>query len=274
MTRRDFGRPALLTALLGAAIVAGACGAGQGSPTDSVALPTPTPTMTTSPPSATPIATQSAMPSDAPEPIGHRIQAGSNVSRPFAPPRGFGVCVIPPQTGCRESSADDSIRITFIVPDGWASGFDDAAITKVTTPTYGPSGMSLHFLRGGWLFSDPCLKVDTVPDMPVGPSVDDFADALAAHPKLDVTTPVDVSLDGYSGKYLDLQVPSDIDECTGNYYPWAPAFYAQGPNHRWHVRILDVDGVRVVIQNGDFEGTVPQDLAEMHAIIESIKIEP
>jgi hypothetical protein len=134
--------------------------------------------------------------------------------------------------------------------------------------------MSLHFLRGGWLFSDPCLKVDTVPDMPVGPSVDDFADALAAHPKLDVTTPVDVSLDGYSGKYLDLQVPSDIDECTGNYYPWAPAFYAQGPNHRWHVRILDVDGVRVVIQNGDFEGTLPEDLAEMHAVIESIQIAP
>jgi hypothetical protein len=58
------------------------------------------------------------------------------------------------------------------------------------------------------------------------------------------------------------------------YYPWAPAFYAQGPNHRWHVWSLDVDGVRVVIQSGDFPGTWPEDLAEMHAIIESIQIEP
>jgi hypothetical protein len=162
----------------------------------------------------------------------------------------------------------------FTVPAEWASGFGGTAITKAAAGTYAPSGMSLHFLRGGWLFSDPCLKVDTKPDIEVGPSADDFADALAAHPLLDVTTPVDVSLGGYSGKYLDLQVPSDIDDCTGNYYPWAPAFYAQGPNHRWHIWSLDVDGIRVVIQNGDFVGTLPGDLAEMHAIIESIQIQP
>ena len=247
-------------------IQSGAVSPSIGGP-DQTATPKTTTTTTAAP-------TPSAMPSKTLEPIGHRIPAGPNVSRPFAPPKGFGVCVIPPQAKCRESSADDAIRITFTVPDGWASGFDDAAITKVTTPTYGPSGMSLHFLRGGWLFSDPCLKVDSVPDIAVGPTVDDFADALAAHPKLDLTTPVDVSLGGYSGKYLDLQVPSDIDACTGNYYPWAPAFYAQGPNHRWHVWSLDVDGVRVVIQSGDFPGTLPEDLAEMHAIIESIQIEP
>jgi len=29
-----------------------------------------------------------------------------------------------------------------------------------------------------------------------------------------------------------------------------------------------------MIQSGDFPGTLPQDLAEMHAIIESIQIEP
>jgi hypothetical protein len=53
-----------------------------------------------------------------------------------------------------------------------------------------------------------------------------------------------------------------------------PAFYAQGPHHRWHIWSLDVDGVRVVIQSGDFPGTLPQDLAEMHAIIDSIQIQP
>ena len=77
------------------------------------------------------------------------------------------------------------------------------------------------------------------------------------------------ALGGYSGKYLDLQVPSDISGCPETYYPWAPAFYAQGPNHRWHLWSLDVDGVRVVIQSGDFAGTLPKDLAEMHAIIDS-----
>ena len=43
--------------------------------------------------------------------------------------------------------------------------------------------------------------------------------------------------------------------CPIDYYPWAPAFYAQGPSHRWHIWSLDVEGVRVVIQSGDFAGT-------------------
>jgi hypothetical protein len=134
--------------------------------------------------------------------------------------------------------------------------------------------MSLHFLRGGWLFSDPCLKADTLPDVEVGPTAGDFVDALVAHPRLDVTTPVDVTLGGYSGKYVDLQVPSDISACAESYFPWGPAFYAQGPNHRWHIGSLDVDDVRLVIQSGDFAGTLPRDLAEMRTIVESIQIEP
>ena len=68
-------------------------------------------------------------------------------------------------------------------------------------------------------------------------------------------------------------MPSDISGCEV-YRPLDPAFYAQGPNHRWHIWILDVDGLRVVIQSGDYAGTLPQDLAEMHAIIDSINIEP
>jgi hypothetical protein len=34
-----------------------------------------------------------------------------------------------------------------------------------------------------------------------------------------------------------------------------------------------VDDVRVVIQSGDFAGTLPHDRAEMKAIIESIQIQ-
>jgi len=270
--RRLSGRrlAALLTGLLGAAIAASACGAAPGSAAKSSALPTTTPTPATSP-SDTPPST--VKPSPTPEVIGERLAAGTHTARPFDPavPEPWGVCA--GQSECAETTDDDSIQITYTVPEGWAFGFR-AAVTKPSAGTVAPSGMSLHFLRGGWLFSDPCLKVDTLPDIPVGPSADDFAGALAAHPLLDATAPVDVTLGGFSGKYLDLQVPSDIGDCAGSYYPWAPAFYAQGPNHRWHVWSLDVDGVRVVIQSGDFAATLPKDLAEMHAIIESIKIEP
>jgi hypothetical protein len=259
-----------------ALLVMTGCSTGQSTESvaasGSAALPTPTLTPMASPTDARP----SAEPSPSFDVIGERIAAGTHVVKPFPPPRdaawtGHGLCA--GQAGCTEPSDDDSIRITFTVPDGWALA-EDVAVTKPSASTGAPRGMSLHFLRGGWLYRDPCIKVDGPPDVEVGPSADDFADALAAHPLLDATTPVETTLGGYSGKYVDLQLPADIAKCPFGYYPWAPAFYAQGPNHRWHIRSLDVEGVRVVIQNGDFAGTLPEDLAEMQAIIESIKIEP
>ena len=50
--------------------------------------------------------------------------------------------------------------------------------------------------------------------------------------------------------------------------------YAQGPSHRWHLWILDVDDVRVVVQAMDYAGTSPQRRAELQAIVDSIRIEP
>ena len=126
-----------------------------------------------------------------------------------------------------------------------------------------------------WLYSDPCR--------PAGrssrsghrnrPTVADFATALDTHPLLDVTTPVDVALAGYSGKYLDLQVPADISECV-TYLPIEATIYAQGPSHRWHYWILDVEGIRVVIQSYDYPGTSAQHRTELQSIVDSIQITP
>ena len=78
-----------------------------------------------------------------------------------------------------------------------------------------PNAAGLLVGRGAWLLTDPCTNAYHLepPDVAVGPSVDDFANALADHPLLDVTDPVDVELAGYPGKYLDLQVPADISMC-------------------------------------------------------------
>ncbi len=126
-------------------------------------------------------------------------------------------------------------------------------------------------MRGSWLASDPCAEAN--PDIPVGPSVDDFANALAEHPLLDTTAPVDITLDGYSGKYMDLQTPADLTGCAF-YRPWDPGIYAQGAGQRWHLWILDVDGIRVVIHADDYEGTSAQHQAELRAMVDSIQIEP
>jgi hypothetical protein len=177
------------------------------------------------------------------------------------------------QPGCSPSSAHDAVLITLTVPGGWAGIL--GTIWLAEQENRAPDGAGLLIGRGAWLLTDPCTKDNhAIPaDVAVGPSVDDFAKALADHPLLDVTDPVDVSLAGYSGKYVDLQVPADLSMCEV-YRPFDPGIYAQGPGHRWHLWILDVDGLRIVVQSTDYLGTSAKHRTELQAIVDSIKIEP
>lgn len=204
------------------------------------------------------------------------LAPGTYVSTPFAPGKPYTSCMAPPQPGCSESE-DDSIRFTLTVPDGWAGV--DSAVWLASEENSAPGGAAMGFGRGGWLHSDPCLTrarllAGVQPDLAVGPGVDEFANAIADHPLLDATDPVPVTLGGYSGKYVDLQLPADLTGCEESFYPWEPGIYAQGPGHRWQLWILDVDGVRVVVMETDYAGTSAQRKAELEAIVQSIQIEP
>jgi hypothetical protein len=153
--------------------------------------PVPTPSPTASPtPSPSPIVL-----------VEGPLAAGSYVTTPFDESVGsLGVCEYDTQAGCTEDPADDTIRISFTVPEGWA-GTPLSIVKSIWLAVEGqaaPAGAWLDFERGGWLYADPCGGTPP-PTIPVGPTVADFANALADHPKLDVTTPVDVTLAGYRG---------------------------------------------------------------------------
>lgn len=124
-------------------------------------------------------------------------------------------------------------------------------------------------------------------DPPVGPTVDDLATALSDLAPFEVTSPPgDVTVYGYRGKHLELTVPDvAFDRCDdGDLRSWiAPmdaaeegdAFYGYtGPGYREEYWILDVDGTRLVIAAGRSSGSPPEDLAELRAILDSIRIEP
>jgi hypothetical protein len=205
------------------------------------------------------------------------LAPGTYVAAPLASAL-FNSCMSPPQPGCSESE-DDSIRVTFTVPGGWAGLQGYGAIALAAEGTSSPAGASMGIGRGSWLHSDPCLTAarlaaDVRPDVVVGPGVDEFASAIADHPLLDATDPVPVTLGGFSGKYVDLQLPTDLTGCATSYYPWEPGIYAQGPGHRWHLWILDVDGIRLLVQTTDYAGTSAQHRAELDAIVQSIQIKP
>jgi len=234
-----------------------------------VSVPSPTPS-----PTPSPIPSLSPSPSPASFPEGP-LPAGSYAIQPFVGPGGL--CA--GQSGCVEAGAeDDSVRMTLTVPDGWAGL--DGAITRAVESYSPPGGAALLFGRGGWLYSKLCGGPG--PDIPTGTTVDEFVTALVDHPDLDLTSPVDVTLGGYSGKYLELRAPANTttdelgpDPSGCNYYfVWEPGIYAQGPNALWRIWVLDVDGVRVVVRSDSFPGTTPQVQAQLQAIVDSIQIEP
>ena len=225
-------------------------------------------------PGASPTATPSPTPSPSPVALHDgALAAGSYLVNPSTHPA-WTACPQPTTPGCSDPAAAKSIRFRMTVPEGWAG--IGPAVWLATEEAAPPGGATVGFGRGSWMHSDPCRDAPE-PDFPVvevGPTVDDFADALADNPKLEVTAPVAVTLGGYSGKYVDLQVPSDISRCPTSYFVWEPGIYAQGPSQRWHLWILDVNGVRVVVQSTDYAGTSAQDRADMQAIVDSIQIEP
>ncbi len=263
-----------------AVVVINGCSDGQAVGSGAAASPSRAPTPTTGPASAPPSASAAASAAEVPLRDGP-LQDGTYVTAPFIQP-GSDACFVPPQPGCIDATNDDSIRVTFTVPDGWA-GIGPDGIWLASVGSEPPGGAGASFSRGASLYSDPCRAAGT-PEIPVGPTVADFVDAISDHPLLDATPPVDVTLAGYSGKYLDIQVPADptiqgssepasLAGCP-IYRPWEPGVFAQGPSHRWHLWILDVEGVRVVVETMDYAATSVQHRAELQAIVDSVRITP
>ena len=200
-----------------------------------------------------------------------------------------------PGTYFIDPDADPStpLRVVFEVPvEGWSSWIGAAksegdwvavSITSVT-----------NLVRHG-------CRDHSQADPPVGPSVDDLAAAMADLGPFRVTSPpTDVTIYGYSGKHLELTVPDMPYEvrgdvpvftgCTG--YDWhrrflmswiAPHLVAaggygyygyNGPGHTEEFWILDVEGTRLVIAADRSPESPGEDLAEVQAILDSIRIEP
>jgi hypothetical protein len=197
------------------------------------------------------------------------LAAGDYTVTPFV--RNEWAPCAPAEFTCPEAERDDAIRFTFTVPDGWAGAPLGSDIWLAVEHNSGPDGAGFLLGRGGWLYSEPCSGTED-PDIPVGPTVHDFVDALVSHPLLEVTEPVDTTLSGYPGQYLEVQAPADITSCP-YYQAWDPTFYAQGASNLWPIWVLDVDGVRVVVQGSQFPGTAPERVAELRAIVESIRID-
>jgi len=164
------------------------------------------------------------------------------------------------------------------VPEGW----DGAPEFLALFPSEGEDTTSRSdpALILGWtnfwvgLNSKPCSRVShQKTDITVGPSVDDFVDAVASHPLLNVTEPKPVRLGRYRGQFFSLVGPKDISQCE-EWRPWDPAPYLQGGANRWDLWVMDVDGVRVVIMAQYFPETPKAIKSELRTMAESVRFAP
>ena len=170
---------------------------------------------------------------------------------------------------------EGSPRLILTVP---GSGWSTAGVFNVGKDY--PGGSSPHDIAmTPWgprnLVDDPCLgQAAGELDPPVGPTVEDLVAGLVEQAGGTASAPTDVTVGGYPGKRLEL--PS---MCDGREFQrWmegsehGPYFYGEG--QRNIVYVMDVEGVRMVIDTMYVPGVSEEDLAELDALVASMRIEP
>jgi hypothetical protein len=182
-----------------------------------------------------------------------------------------------------------SVELVATGPDGWF-GFPDWAMAGPPPVRAAPrTGIGIAFFTANGVYSDPC-RWDVlgtggadVGDVEVGPSVGDLVAALRANTFYTSSAPTPVTIDGYAGKRLELQLPDrsfrrcdeELGETAGNAFVFSgPGLYAQGPANIWDLFILDVEGTRLIAVILSYAQTPQANLDLARNVIETADIVP
>lgn len=184
-----------------------------------------------------------------------------------------------PELGAYLAGDPFPIPVTITIPAGWVGKVGGPYAAYLDKASDGGSGgAAIAFSLSQSIYADPCNDPAFLDPQP-GPTVDDLASALTSLPGLDVTTPTEVTVDGYRGKQLTLTAPDNFDGCTlgrEGYRVWQlplGAIFSFTPGQRMALWILDVDGERLVVSADTFPATTAQEQAEVQEILNSIRIE-
>ncbi len=180
-----------------------------------------------------------------------------------------------------------SLTIVATGPDGWVGYPSWAMDGPKPTRADAPNGIGISFFSANGVYSDPCHwdvqgtgRAD-IGDVVVGPTVDDLVAALRDTTFYTSSVATPVTIDGYAGQELELQLPDDTftscdkepGDSGGHAFVFSgPGLYAQGPANRWHLYILDVDGTRLIAVILSYAKTPQTDLDLARDIIETLDI--
>ena len=163
------------------------------------------------------------------------------------------------------------VRVTVEVPEGWTScvyGPVEAGVCR-------DDESGVNFVIVDNVVSDPCDQSQPRLVPPVGPSVDDLVSAISNLEGFETTDPVDVTVDGFQGKQLELSPEPAF--CQGGISTWATAQRTNGiaPGEVNLLRILDVAGTRVMVAAAHQPTrTTADELAEIRRVFDSVHVAP
>ena len=188
-------------------------------------------------------------------------------------------------------SSSASIYPTFRItlPERWVS-FSGWVINRPVSGHEVPP-VAIQFWDVTEIYAHPCQWEGSLFDP--GPGVDDLAHALTDIPLRNATEPVNVTIGGFQGKFVEWSVPSDMravgdsfldcdesEDVPGLYdfqswkgRGWATDRYHQGPGQIDLLWILDLHGSRLVIDAFQMPYSTQAERDELIQIVELIEFE-
>jgi hypothetical protein len=161
------------------------------------------------------------------------------------------------------------LHLTFEIPQGWSAwGYTSKGSQINFNQGNGPGEVSFEIVDN--ITADPCTT--QLLDPPVGPSVEELVTALSEMEGFEASAATDVAVDGFHGKQFTLTAPN-ADACQ-SLATWKTTTRQNGvgPGEVNEVRILEVDGVRLLICVAYTPPVPAKALSELRAVAESVQI--
>ena len=183
-----------------------------------------------------------------------------------------------------------SLALVADVPADWQGHRDVPALTSPRADN--DNGVLIGFMKAVTLFSDPChWDLDGTGnrsqpgDVALQPDRFKLIGALGSNPAYTVIRSEPFDIDGFPAFDLELQLPAsdvlascdtspDSGGSGGDFLVFGGGFWAQGPDNRWRLAIIEVDGSLLVAMVSSFPETSAIQVAAGQAIVESFQITP
>jgi hypothetical protein len=176
---------------------------------------------------------------------------------------------IPPLT-LTHTIQDLPVELTVRSPSEWATceinNFERAVCTSDLR-----EGPEVAFQIVDRVPVDPCAPEEGLVEL--GPTVDDLVEAITGLPGFSPSPVTDITLDGYAGKELTTIAPVGVG-CELFVWGNPERMNGVGSTERNLIRIVDVDGTRIMITAAYFPQDGPEYVATLEAIMDSVDFLP